>query len=64
LLKIDHHHVILLAIPVAPANPLLDALRVPRKIVVDYQGTELEINSLRSCFGSNQDGSLFAKAIH
>jgi hypothetical protein len=39
--EVDHDHVGLLAVAVAPADALLDALRVPRQIVVHHHRAEL-----------------------
>ena len=42
--EVDDHHIELLAVPVAPANPLLDALRVPRQVIIDDQVAELRVD--------------------
>src|SRR5262249_29431510 len=44
--KVDDHNVELLAVPVASADALLDALRIPRKVVVDHQIAELQVDPL------------------
>lgn len=62
--EVDNHNIELLAIAVAAANALLNALRVPGHIVVDNQGAELEINTLSSCFRCNHNGGLIPKIVH
>ena len=44
--EVDHHHVVLLAVAVAAADALLDALRVPGQVVVHHQRAELEVDAL------------------
>ncbi len=39
--EVDNHHVIFLPIPMAATDALLNALRVPRQVVVHYQAAEL-----------------------
>ncbi len=36
--EIDDHHIMLLPVAMATADPLLNTLRIPRQIVVDHQG--------------------------
>ena len=62
--EIHHHYVMLLSVAMTAADALLDALRVPGQIVVDYEGTELQVNAFRSGFGGNHDAALFAEVIH
>ena len=56
--KVDHHHIMLLAIAMAAANALFDALRVPGQIVVDDQRAELKVDALGAGFGGNHDPAL------
>src|ERR1019366_3253309 len=44
----DRHRVVLLLVAVTAADALLDALRVPRKIVVYDRVAELQVETLRS----------------
>ena len=60
----DHHHVVLLSVAMAPADALLNALRIPRQIVVHDERAELEIDALRPRLRSDHDASLFAEIIH
>ena len=62
--EIDHHHVELLAVAVAAADALLDALGVPGQIVVDHQIAELQIDALGRGFGGDHDGRVVAEMIH
>ena len=62
--EIDNHHVVLLAVAVAATDALFDTLRVPGKIVVHDQGTELEVDALGPCLGGNHDAALFAEIIN
>ena len=62
--KIHHHHVVLLAIAMATADALLDALRVPGQVVIHHQGAELEIDALRARLGGDHDAALLAEIVH
>jgi len=62
--EIDHHHVVVLAVTMAPADALLDPLRVPWQVVVDHEGTELQIDPLGAGFRGDHDGRLLAEVIH
>ena len=62
--KIDDHDVVFLAVAVAAADALLDALGIPREVVVYDEGAELEIDTLRARLGGDHDGALFAEVIH
>src|SRR5262249_1183278 len=62
--EVDHDHIALLAVTVAAPDALLDALRVPWKIVVYNEGAELEVNPLGSGFGGNHQDGLFAEIVH
>ena len=61
--KIDDDNIVLLAVTMTPAYALLDALRIPRKIVVDHERTELKVDALRASFGGNEDLRVIAKAF-
>ena len=47
----------------ATADPLLDALRVPRQVVVDDQRAELEIHAFCSRFGREHDRRVVAEML-
>ena len=53
--EIDDDHVVLLAVAVTAADPLLDALRVPRQVVVHDQVAELEVHPLGRRLGGDHD---------
>ena len=53
--EVDHHHVVLLTVAVAAPDALLDALRVPRQVVVDDERAELEVDAFGSGLGGNHD---------
>ncbi len=62
--EVDHHHVELLAVAVAAADALLDALRVPGQVVVHHQVAELEVDALGRGLGGDQDRRLVAEVLH
>ena len=41
--KVDDRNLVLLAVPMTPADALLDALWIPRQIVIDERVAELEV---------------------
>ena len=53
--EVDDGDVALLAVAVAAADALLDALRVPRQVVVDDRLAELEVQPLRAGLGADED---------
>jgi hypothetical protein len=53
----------LLAVAVAAADALLDALRVPRQVVVDDDGAELEVHALGRRLGGQQQRAALAELI-
>ena len=61
--EVDDHDIELLAVPVAPADALLDALRIPGKVVVDDQVAELQVDPLGGCFGRNHDERFVAEVF-
>ncbi|MNP05921.1 hypothetical protein D3C76_978850 [compost metagenome] len=61
--EVDHHHVETLTIAMATTDALFDPLRVPGQIIVDQQGTELQVNAFCCCLGGNHDFRLFAEVI-
>ena len=61
--KIDHDDIVLLAVAVATANALLDALGIPGQIVIDHQGAELEVDALGARLGGDHNFPAVAKVI-
>src|SRR5690606_20759846 len=61
--EVYHHHVMLLPIAVAAADALLDALRIPRQIIIHDEGAELEIDPLRTRLGCDHDAAFLAEII-
>ncbi len=53
--EVDHHHVMLLAVPMTAADPLLDPLRVPRQVVIHDQRAELQVHPFGRRFGRDHD---------
>src|SRR5690606_1901620 len=53
--EVHNHHVVLLTVAVAAPDALLDALRVPRQVVVDDERAELEVDAFGSGLGGNHD---------
>ena len=61
--EVDHHHVEFLAVAVAAADALLDALGIPGQVVVDHQIAELQVDALGRRFGGDHDGRFVAEVI-
>src|SRR3990167_628279 len=61
--KIDYHDIVFLAVSMTPAYSLLNSLGIPRKIIVDYEGAELEVDSFSCCLSGDHDFSFSAKII-
>jgi len=55
---------VLLAVTVATADALLDALWIPWKVEVHHQRTELQIDALRGGLGGNEDGGFVPEVLH
>ena len=49
--EIEHHHVVLLPVSMAATDALLDALWVPRQVVVHNQRAELQVDALGGRLG-------------
>src|SRR5262249_777704 len=62
--EIDHDHIMLLPVTMTAADALLDALRVPRQVVVHHERAELQVDAFRASFRSNHDFSLFAEVVY
>ena len=62
--EVHHHDVVLLAVAVAAADALLDALGIPRQVVIHDQRAELEVDALRAGFGGDHDAAFLAEIIH
>ena len=61
--KVDDGHVDLLAVAVAAADTLFDALRVPGQVEIDKQGTELKVDTFGSGLGGDQDALAIAERL-
>ena len=61
--EVDHDDVELLAVAVAAADALLDALRVPGQVVVHDQVAELKVDAFGRGFGGDQDRRLVAEVL-
>jgi hypothetical protein len=46
---------VLLTVTVAATNALLNALWVPRQVVVHHEGAELEVDAFRARLGGDHD---------
>ena len=53
--EVDDGHVVLLAVAMAAADALLDALRVPRQVVVHDRVAELQVQALGAGLGGDED---------
>ena len=53
--EIDDNYIMFLAVAMTAPNALLDALRVPRQVVVDHERAELEIDTFRGRLGGDED---------
>ena len=62
--EIDNHHVVFLAITVATAYPLFDALRIPGQIKVDDGRAELKVQTLGTGLCRDQDTCLVTETIN
>ena len=62
--EIDHDNVVLLAVAMATANALLDALRVPGKVIVHDHGAELQVDAFCGRFRGDHDLPLFLEIVH
>ena len=62
--EVDHRDVALLAVAVAAADALLDALRVPRQVVVDDRLAELEVQPLCAGLGADEHLRPRAELVH
>src|SRR5260221_14587256 len=53
-----------LPVTVTTTYALLDALRIPRQIVVHYERAELEFDTFRARFCGDHDAAFFTEIIH
>src|SRR6266571_2821080 len=51
--EVYHHYVMFLSVPVTAADALLDALWIPRQIVVNNERAELKVDAFRTSFGGD-----------
>ena len=61
--EVDDHHVVLLAVAMAAADALLDALRIPGQVVVHHQRAELEVDAFGAGLGGDHDAALLAEVV-
>ncbi|MNH02538.1 hypothetical protein D3C79_617810 [compost metagenome] len=61
--EVHHHHVMLLAVPVAASDTLLYALWVPGKVVVDHQRAKLQVDAFSPRLGGNHDGAALLEVL-
>jgi hypothetical protein len=61
--EVDHDHVVLLPIAMTAADALLDALGIPRQVIIHHEGTELEVDALRPRFRRDHDLTLLTEVI-
>ena len=62
--EVHDDDIMLLAVAVAAADALLDALGVPRQIVIDDEGAELEVDALGAGLRRDHDAALLAEVVH
>ena len=62
--EIDHGDIALLAVPMAAPDALLDALRIPRQIVVDNGLAELQVQPFCAGLRANKDLRTRAELVH
>ena len=48
----------------SPTDPLFDALRIPRQIIVHHERAKLKVDAFRASFGGNHDATFLAEIIH
>ena len=56
--------ILFLPVPVDSAHPLFEAGRVPWNVVIYEYPTELKIDALGPCLGSNHYTALVAEVVH
>ncbi len=61
--EVDDDDVVLLPVAVAAADALLDALRVPRQVVVDDQRAELQVDAFGRRLGGDHHGGIVAEML-
>ena len=61
--EVDHHHIMLLAVAVAAANALLDALGVPGQVVIDDERAKLQVDAFGAGLGGNHDFCAIAEVL-
>ena len=62
--EVDHDDIVLLAVAVAAADALLDALRIPRQVVVHDERAELKVDALGAGLGRDHDAAFLAEVVH
>ncbi|HYV45120.1 MAG TPA: hypothetical protein VFA20_09685 [Myxococcaceae bacterium] len=62
--EVDHHHLVPLPVPVAAADALFDALRVPRQVVVHDGVAELQVEALGAGLGRDEHPGALLELVH
>ena len=62
--EIDHDDIVFLAVTMDSADALFDPLRIPGQVVIDQQRAELEVDTLGSGFGTDENFSRFSEVIN
>ena len=62
--EVHDDDVVLLPEAVHAADALLDALRVPRQVIVDEHRAELQVDTFRRRFSRDHDRALLAEVVH
>jgi len=59
--EIDDHDIVFLSVAMAAADALLDALGIPRQVVVHHEGAKLQVDAFRARFRGDHELALLAK---
>ena len=62
--EVDDDNIVLLAVPVTPANALFDPLGIPGQVEVHNKRAKLQVDSFGGGFRGDQDCSLVAEMLH
>ena len=62
--EIDDDHVVFLAVTVAAADALLDALGIPRQVEIHDEGAELEVDAFSGGLGGDENFCGVAKGVN
>ena len=62
--EVHNNNIMFLAVTVATTNSLFNALWIPRKVIVNDHGTELQVDPLGGGFGGDHDFGTVTKVVH